>query len=143
APFLSGLLFAVFWTFVGGLCLHPRLLNVAIGEGTAGEEAIGLLTFSMKAGLKLVPLFFFLIALLGCFVILASFTDNGAQYAGLVRGIPGVGFGMPAGFAGAATVIFACLIPMLGYLLFLIAYLIFDLIRAILSVPAKLDALRR
>lgn len=143
APFLTGLLLAVLWTFVGGLSLHPRQLNVDIGEGTAGEEAIGLLTFAMKAGLKLVPLFFFLVALLGCFVILASFTDSGAQYAGMVRGIPGIGLAGPAGFAGAATVIFACLIPMLGYLLFLILYLVFDLIRAILSVPPKLDALRR
>ena len=36
-----------------------------------------------------------------------------------------------------------CLLPVLIYLGFLLSYLLIDLLRAILSIPGKLDALRK
>jgi hypothetical protein len=37
----------------------------------------------------------------------------------------------------------ACFIPIFSYFVFLLQYLVVDVLRAILAVPAKLDVLRR
>jgi TRAP-type C4-dicarboxylate transport system permease small subunit len=122
--------------------LHPKIVNVDVGEGSAGEEAIGILTTFMKAKLKIVPLFFFLLAVMGALIVLAGFFGDRmaasfAQYVPIPMG------GLPFGFVGAALIVAACLVPILVYFIFLIQYLILDVIRAILAVPGKLDALRR
>lgn len=142
APVLPGVLVSVFLTYVAAVMLHPKLVNVEIGDSTAGEEAIGLLTLALKAGLKLVPLFFFLLAAFGALLILAGFVNAGGQWTALVSFIPFTQ-NQQVGFTGIITIIFACLTPMLAYLYFLVLYVVFDLIRAILSIPGKLDALKK
>ncbi|HEY5552318.1 MAG TPA: hypothetical protein VIK52_10545 [Opitutaceae bacterium] len=124
------------------IMLHPGVVNVAVGEGTAGEEAIGILTTLIKAKLKIVPLIFFLIAILGALIVLAGFFGDRfamsfAQYVPVNLG------GMPFGFVGAALIVVACMVPILVYFFFLLQYLFFDVVRSILAVPGKLDALRR
>jgi hypothetical protein len=124
------------------IMLHPNIVNVAVGEGTAGEEAIGIITTFMKAKLKLVPLVFFLFAILGSLIVLAGFFGDRfamafAQYFPFSTG------GLPFGFVGAALIVVACMVPILVYFVFLLQYLFLDVIRAVLAVPGKLDSLRR
>ena len=52
-------------------------------------------------------------------------------------------YGINTGFSGLALVGSACLVPLLAYGLFLVLHIVLDIWRSILSVPAKLDALKR
>ena len=145
-PLVPALFVAAAFTYVGATALHPRLVNVNLGVGSAGEEGIGLLSFFFKAALKLVPLFFGLLAVGGVLAILASFTESGQAFAstiGAVLQFVPLPMETSAGFTGSAVIMLAALLPMIGYFLFLLSYLAIDLVRAVLSVPTKLDALRR
>ena len=50
---------------------------------------------------------------------------------------------VPFNLVGSAVVMLACLVPIIGYFVFLLLHLMIDVARAVLSVPGKLDALRR
>src|SRR5690606_7630780 len=121
-------------------------VNVQVGEGSAGEEAIGIITTFFKATLKLVPLIFFLLAVVGGVTLLAGFFGERAAAAvsrGVAAMVPVPVDALPYGLVGSGIVVFACLVPLVGYFVFLLQYLLLDVMRAILSVPAKLDALQR
>jgi hypothetical protein len=132
--------------YFGAVALHARIVNVTIGSGSAGEEATGILSFFFKAGLKLVPIFFLLLAVAGDLAILASFSQSGQGFASAVgsvlRFFP-IPVNVPFNLIGSAVVMAACLVPILGYFVFLLMHLMIDVTRAVLSVPGKLDALRR
>jgi hypothetical protein len=145
-PMLPAIFTSAALVYFGAVALHPLLVNVEVSVGTAGEEAIGLLSFFVKAGLKLAPLFFALLAVGGTLAIAAGFFEAGQSFAsavGSVLNIAPLPVAIPYGFAGSAVVLFACLIPIGVYALFLLQYLAIDVLQAILSVPAKLEALRR
>ena len=144
-PLLPAVFGTVALTYLSALLLHPHTINVHVGEGSAGEEAIGILTTFFKAYLKLVPLFFFLLAVLGGLTLLTSFFGDGAT-AGVaqvvMQWVP-LPINAPYGLVGASVLLVACLLPIFAYFMFLLQYLFLDVLRAILSVPAKLDALKR
>jgi hypothetical protein len=145
-PLLPAALSGLTLTCFGAVALHPRMVNVATGEGTAGEEAIGLLSFFFKTGLKLVPLFFLLLSVAGALTIGMSFFGEGGALADMARGIVSafpLPVQVPYGLTGSALVLVACLVPIFTYFVFLLQYLFVDVLRAVLSVPGKLDALRR
>jgi hypothetical protein len=125
----------------GGIALHPSVANVEIGQGSAGEEAVGIVMFFLKINLKMLPLFFALPAISGCLVTLVSFftSDN---IMDKMRHLPPdwiASFGM----GGTPLLLWACSIPLTTYLMFLLAALVFDVLRAILVLPSKIDQGRR
>jgi hypothetical protein len=133
-------------TYAGAIALHAKLVNVETAEGSAGEEAIGLTSFVLKTGLKLVPLFFALLAVGGDLAILASFSERGQALASTIQSVlTYVPFSMEfgAGMASSMVVILAALLPMAAYFMFLVGYLSIDFVRSVLCVPGKLDALRK
>jgi hypothetical protein len=145
-PLLPAILFTLGLTYFGAVALHPQMANVSIAPGTAGEEAIGLLSFFFKAGLKLVPLSFALLAIAGDLTVLTSFFGDGQTMAGIAEGVMAfvpLPVRLENGLVGSGVVIVACLVPIGAYFMFLLQYLVIDLVRAVLSVPAKLDALKR
>jgi hypothetical protein len=146
APFVPALLFSLSLTFFGAVALHPQIASVSVGQGSAGEEAIGLLSFFFKAWLKLVPVYFFLLATAGALTVLMSLFGGGQMLTNMAQGlmavVPMAGL-VPPGFAGSGLVLMACLLPLGAYFIFLLQYLVLDVIRAVLVVPAKLDALKR
>lgn len=145
-PLVGYLLAAVFFAYFGTIALHPELVSVQAGSGSAGEEAIGLLAFLLKTALKLVPLFFALLAIVGSLVLLVSVVAPDSSFVyGLsemipVFPIPGVG---GPGLNGSGLVLTATMLPLFAYFSFLVASLPLELWRAILAVPGKLDALRQ
>lgn len=148
APVVPAILIAATFLYAGATALHPRLVNVELGLTSAGEEGVGLLSFFFKTGLKLVPLFFVLLAVGGDLAILASFSQSGQGFAAMIASVlqfapVALPVDATAGYGGAAVVMMAALLPMLGYFVFLLGYLAIDLVRAVLCVPAKLEALRR
>lgn len=124
------------------IMLHPGIVNVASGEGTAGEEAIGILMTITKAKLKIVPLVFFLFAILGALIVFAGFFGDRFA-ASFAQYLPMQMYGMPFGFVGSALIVVACMMPIIFYFFCLLQFLFLDVLRSILAVPGKLDALRR
>jgi len=145
APLIIALVGALLVFSYAAVMLHPRVVNVEVGDGSAGEEAIGILTTLMKTSLLLAPLVFFLLSALGALIVLASFFGDrfGAAFGQILEALPIPMYGGSFGFMGASLIIAACLVPIAVYFAFLLQYLILDVIRAILAVPGKLDALRR
>jgi hypothetical protein len=146
APLIPAVLGAAFWGYIGAIALHPELASMEAGKGSAAEEAIGILAFFCKAALKIVPLFFGILAVVGAIVVLVSiFAPNSSLAYALssaVAFVPLPGMQGP-GFLGAGAVLLASLLPMAAYFLFLLACLPLEIWRAILSLPGKLDALKR
>jgi len=133
--FASGFGLFLVLVYAGGVALNPGAVNVSVGrEVRAGEEAIGILSFLMKlCVLRLVPFAFGVGCVVGALVILYMFFQL---------------FGEAGAFIGAmatpviAGVLALGLLPFMAYLVFLLYYLGIDLMRSVLVVPAKLDALR-
>ncbi|HVU17766.1 MAG TPA: GYF domain-containing protein [Candidatus Didemnitutus sp.] len=146
-PAITGLVIGTFLTFLALIALNPGEANVALeGGASAGEEAIAVFSFFSKAWLRLVPLVFFTLTALGVIGIIFSFSDNGRIMADNLMtslGLPVGAIPMAGTSAGTAVVLLGCLVPVLFYLGFLISYLIIDLLRAQLSIPGKLDALKK
>lgn len=114
------------------LCLNPSLLNISIlPASTAGEEAIGVLTFAMKALLRLIPIAFGVGVIVGDFEILAA----------IVRLFRDAEYSVMGAAPAAWLVLGSAALPLIGYVLFVLNYLVLDVIRAILAVPEKLDAI--
>ena len=127
--FLYGVLVFVCAEYMMMLMLNPSLLKVEVVRNvSAGEEFIGILSFFMKAMLKLIPLIFAVSMLWGSYQILAMlFTSyiNFAQFYGDVRSLYNTAM--------------MALLPLSGYLLFLFYYFAIDLAKALLAIPEKLD----
>ncbi len=148
-PLLPALLLAAMWVYFATIALHPETVKIGIAPHGAGEEIVELVAFLLKAMLKLLPLFFLAWSALGCLVIVLSFFDLGENVMNVVQHslLP-----LPRGFRvssdslglqGIGLVIAACLMVPFAHLLFLAVSLPLDLWRALLSVPAKLDALKK
>lgn len=133
APFALGVVVFMVCEFVVCFCLNPGMLNLSIASSFgAGREAIGVLTFFMKAPVKLVPVLFGSGVLIGCCALAWQLIE-------LFRGsdIYDI-FGLPSAY----LILGAAAVPLASYLLFLLLYLQMDVIRAVLAVPGKLDSLR-
>ena len=142
AAFVPPLVLAGIIVSFATIMLHPHVVNVAIGEGTAGEEAIGILMTITKAKLKIVPLVFFLIAALGALIVFAGFFGERAA-ASFTRMLPIDLYGVPFGFVGSALIVLACMVPIIFYFFCLLQFLFLDFTRAVLAVPGKLDELKK
>ncbi|MBN2301962.1 MAG: hypothetical protein JXN60_05540 [Lentisphaerae bacterium] len=117
---------------VWGLCdsislvaLHPSIANIIISKNTAaGEEAIGILSFLIKAVVRVVPIVFGVGSFVGLLVLTVS-----------TIGV----FPVSAG-RNALNMIVACAcLPFATYILFVLYHLIIDVLRAILVLPGKID----
>jgi len=126
--FFVGLALWALCDAVAFIALHPEMINLTVeGETRAGEEAIGILSFGVKALVRIVPIAFGVGAVLGSIsLLIATFAMMGK--AG------------PEGVLSALRLIAGCvLLPFLSYVVFAFYHLTIDLLRAILVLPSKLD----
>lgn len=130
--FLSGLGTFVLLEFVAMIAFNPKDISVKmVKSNSAGQEAIGVITFFIKSFMKLVPIIFGALIVLGTidlFIIGLKLFGDQAPFAWKVINVH-----------VAPRIIGAALLPFLSYLFFVLAYLTIDIIRAILSIPEKLD----
>ena len=135
-PLLYGAGAFIFFEFVALVVLHPRTITVdVVDQTTAGEEAIGIITIFIKKIMRLIPILFglgliivtvmLLIDSVGLFSELKKFAARTRILSDYER-LVGIG-----------------LLPFLSYIGFVILYLVVDLIKAILSIPGKLDKLSK
>jgi hypothetical protein len=127
--FTEGLGFSAICISIAYIALNPSLANIKVSKETAaGEEAIGILSFVVKAVVRIVPFAFGLGSIVGSFaLLLATF--------GALKGSDGV-----SGNPMDLVIVCACL-PFASYILFTVYHLIIDILRAILVIPGKLDKL--
>jgi hypothetical protein len=125
---------APIFLYVCGVALNPSVINVTVGERTsAGAEAMGIVAFFAKLVLRLVPFVF------GVGLVAACLGTGYITIRGIINPMIAA---MMLPFLTRALV-FLALFPVIVYILFLFVYLLTDVLRAVLAVPGKLDALRR
>ncbi len=139
---IPALFYSTILLYLGALAFNPKVVNVIVGEGSAGEEAVGILGFFFKAGLKLVPIFFLFGGMAANLLIIFSFKENSiGMFEGFGSPFPLLGllgtFG--GNYLGLGLLLFACLLPIIAYLGFLLLNLGLEFVRAVLVIPAKLD----
>ena len=118
--------------FAGWMALVPKTVNVLpTDDASAGEEAIGLMSFAAKVILSLSPLYYLCGGLAAVLVLVEALFY-------LIGGNARTG-----GIASSYTMIIlpiTILLPLVVYVLFLIAYLGIDLIQALLNINRNLQA---
>lgn len=131
--FLMGLANFIILELLALLAFNPDEITIKIAKGnSAGQEAIGIVTFFIKSFLRLVPIFFGVLIVIGTIMLLIAliklFGRNPA-------------FAWAQGEVYAKQILSAGLLPFIAYILFALLYLCIDVIRSILSIPEKLDKL--
>lgn len=123
-----GLVTALACGFLGLLAATPKILAMEIVEiSSPAEELIGIMSFNIKAFLLTTPFIWGVgSVLLVLSLLLSMFMDSEAEL-----------------FASLIPFIILGLLPLLVYLTFLAFAFSIDFARAILSVPGKLDALKK
>jgi hypothetical protein len=139
AGIFFGLAVFVICQYLAFISLNLGCLNIAVVEqADAGEESIGVVSFLLKASIRLVPVAYgagvVYAGLLFLYALYQIFAGDDPEPVRLSRGAE------TASSATTRAVQFG-LLPFLGYLLFLLYYLSVAVVRAILSLPGKLDAL--
>lgn len=131
--FITGIFIFIICEYMLSLCLHPENLNIKLNEQiSVGEEFLGLISFFMKSFIKLIPIVFGLgivfgiINLLELLLVKSNFLEQQVEMVSDIW-----------------TLFAIALLPVIGYLLFLVYYFVIDLAIAILSIPPKLDRLDR
>jgi hypothetical protein len=130
APFLSGLAATVLWLATAWLALNPDLLGIRVSEqSSAGEEAIGILSFFIKSAVRIVPLFYGVALTVGAIqavvLLLSMIGASRPEIAGSIMGAQGMAFGL----------VLVIIAPFLAYIAFVVYFLVIDLMRSILSIP--------
>lgn len=126
--FLKGVGLVVVLEFLAAVAFNFKAVHVEIVEGySAGQEALGVITFFIKTVIRLVPIVFGSLIILGTVMLFAE----GIQI--FSKAAPSVWFRMTHSIA--PQILYVALLPFLSYLFFILAYLAIDVIRAILCIP--------
>jgi len=136
SAFLMGLGMFVFLEFLALIAFNAETVSMEIvEEASAGQEAIGIVTFFMKTLLRLVPIVFGIgIAVYTVIMLIDSFgLFSDAKLSQAVF----------SGTFDATRILTFAILPFLAYIFFVVYFLVIDIIRAILVVPEKLDNLKK
>ncbi len=141
--------------YLAVVALNPESLHLTLpADPTAGEEAIGVLSFLVKLGVRAVPVLFGVGVLWGGFLLIfailllavPSLADAGALELGpdvLAQSLKAWPLPPDQHSAALAAMLLmasaAC--PLAAYLAFLVGHLGVELLRALLVGPAKLERL--
>lgn len=131
SSFLLGLGAFVFLEFIALIAFHSENASIEIvQEASAGQEAIGIITFFIKTLLRLVPIIFGIgIAVYTIIMFIDAFgLFSNVKFAGAAA----------AGQVDATTIAIFGLIPFASYVAFVFSFLSIDVIRSILAIPGKL-----
>ena len=124
---------AILAYLVSSLAFSPESLNIGSGESTsAGDEAVGILTFFVKSLLVLGPFVYAGGGLIACLSLMYE-----------TKYLIDEEFLMYTGGIDSAQVMFAAgVYPLVLYVLFLVYYIFVDLLRAIFNLDRNLQAMR-
>jgi hypothetical protein len=132
----AGLGTFVLCEYLATIAMSPGLANVTIRpRNSAGEEALGILSFLLKALLRLVPIAF------GAGVVIGALAMS-FEYVGFLTGDSTPSTALAEAYRSADLILTSAMLPMAGYVAFLLLHLVVNVVRSILSIPTKLDELR-
>ncbi len=131
----GGIGFTCILMLMAMICIQPTGMNISIckEEMSAGQEAIGVIAFLMKASARVVVASFGLGVMIATGALLLAFVplfqDNGIREAEMAA-------------ESSLWVAKRCgLMPLYIYLLLLVWFVAGDVVKAIISLPGKLDRL--
>ena len=117
-----------------GVALNPATVNVHPGSGlTAGEEALGISMFLLKIPVRMVPFLFGVGSVVGLCAAVYLLYLVCSQEPYLI---------IDDAYRIATYVLEVALLPLAIYLSFALSSLLVEILRAILRIPARIDALR-
>lgn len=132
----AGLGAFVLCEYLATIAMSPGLANVTIRpRNSPGEEALGICSFLLKAMLRLVPIAF------GAGVVIGGLALS-FEYFGFLAGDSTPSNALAEAFESADLILTSAMLPLTGYVAFLVLHLAVNVVRSILSIPTKLDALR-
>ncbi len=136
SPFLEGIAAFIVFELFALLALNPKTVTLEVVPGTsAGQEAIGIVTFFLKSFMKLVPIIYgvgIIVTTILMFIHSFGLFKEGRMTFAWLR--------VTGDFQ---TIAIIALLPLLAYIIFAFVFLAIDVIRAILSIPSKLDKLAK
>ncbi len=136
-PFLEGLAAFMILELFALLSLNPKSITIKIEpETSAGQEAIGIVTFFLKSFMKLVPIIF------GVGIIISTIILFIHSF-GLFKDGVGISLAWIRISGDLPTIAYIAVLPLASYIVFVFVFLAIDVIRAILSIPSKLDKLAK
>jgi hypothetical protein len=141
ASLIFGLVGFVVCGYLAIIAVNLPALNISIvPETRAGEEAIGVSAFLLKALLRLVPVWF------GASVVCVTVGMGYACWQAMsatagMGGIPFVAFEIIGGTPLYTILVAFAALPVTAYLLFVFYCLGIDVLRAFLVLPGKIDRL--
>ena len=131
---LLGIMAFLVFGYLAVVAMNPAALNVTIGPAAAAsDEAIGVLTFLLKALLALAPVAF------GAGVIYGTILMGYACYLAMASGNEAMVLGGMAATGARSILIASAALPLAAYLLFLLYSLVSDIWRSILSLRGRSD----
>jgi len=134
--FLSGLAIFFLLEVITLVTFNPKSITISLTKSSsAGQEAIGIVTYFLKLFLRLVPIIFGIGVAVGTVILFIHFIGGFGERLAF--------FWQRANTGDAGYILFAGLLPFLSYLIFVFYYLLIDIIKAILAVPQKLDNLKK
>lgn len=137
-----GVIGAIFFFLLALYNSVPEEFAVVQDENaSAGEDFTAITTFAIKVSLRLIPIIIFVVPIIGivnCIPeIFTSYVQSSGDSNYLDIGSMIASMTMLGGF------LLVGLIPLIAYIYYLISYVSLDIIRALLSLPQKLDELKK
>jgi hypothetical protein len=137
AAFLIPVVLGCAYLFIAWVVLHPSIVGISLGEGSVGDEASAIMSLGLKACVATIPYAFFIFAVSGTLSLFFCLINQ-------QTGLPALRLPLPywlmqfadveGALAGLTALISAAVLPFVAYLIFLLAHLVVDIIRAILSI---------
>ena len=130
--FLYGLGMTALCLATAWLALNPSLVGIRVSARTnAGEEAIGVLSFFVKTGVRLVPIFYGVAFVVGAIHALTALLGTiGDSSFELRQAIARAELAAP-------LMVWAALSPFLAYIGFVFYSLVIDVLQSILAIPGN------
>ncbi len=131
AVMISALVIALVAYGIAFISLYPDRINVTVNPDVgAGEEALGILSFAVKLVVRLIPFVYGVGMIIGALALLGACLSR----------LGPLGYSQ-LGQQGSLLLLLAAAFPFAGYLFFVLYQLALDVLRSIIMLPGKLDAL--
>ena len=127
---IMGIASFIFLEFVALVALNPKTVNLdVVNKNSAGQEAIGIITFFIKKLMRLIPILFGLGLMVGAILLLFHFFSLFGKNYGMAQ----TWFSFSQGQGDYFKIIAVGMIPFISYIAFVVLYLHIDIIKAILT----------
>ena len=136
-PFLVGLFVMTLTGYTAAIALNPAVVNVHVTRSASiGQEAVGLITFTMKGFYRFTPIGFaalMVLTTISAVILLAQ----------ALFGMQTVSAAQEQAIAILLVAVYAVLLPFVSYVLFVLFYLVIDLYRSIFLIAQVASVYRR